>query len=81
MTRRFHRLALALLGLGAVVLLPANVDALNPVHECAYCHNLHGAPGGLVPRGATELESDELVETLCYGCHDGVAGGGGKSVV
>lgn len=76
MTRRFHRLALALLGLGAVVLLPANVDALNPVHECAYCHNLHGAPGGLVPRGATELESDELVETLCYGCHDGVAGGG-----
>lgn len=48
----------------AALLLAANVAlALNPNHQCTYCHNLHN---GLVPAAA-------VVETLCLTCH-GAAG-------
>ena len=36
--------------------------ALNPNHECAFCHTLHDAPG-------TKLTSDVDVEVLCLTCH------------
>jgi predicted CXXCH cytochrome family protein len=36
--------------------------ALNPAHDCSFCHNLHGA-------SAASLLNDAVVETLCLTCH------------
>jgi predicted CXXCH cytochrome family protein len=54
---------LILLALGLVLLLPRATDALNPNHDCAFCHSLHG--GGFIVTGDTNQEN------LCLGCHGG----------
>jgi predicted CXXCH cytochrome family protein len=36
--------------------------ALNPAHECAYCHDVHGAVG-------VALLAESEVEVLCLSCH------------
>lgn len=55
-------------GVGAA---PAQgVLALNPSHECSYCHATHDAQGG-------DLLIDTDVEVLCLTCH----GPGGSSVL
>ncbi len=48
----------------------ASAVMLNPNHECAYCHQLHGAPG-------QTLLVNTVVETLCLTCH----GAGGVSTL
>jgi predicted CXXCH cytochrome family protein len=36
--------------------------ALNPNHECSYCHGVHGASSG-------QLLNNSVVEALCLSCH------------
>ncbi len=40
----------------------ASAVMLNPNHQCAFCHQLHGAPGQTLLQNA-------VVETLCLTCH------------
>lgn len=42
--------------------LPGNPEALNPNHDCSFCHSVHGAP-------SSQLLREEIVETLCLTCH------------
>jgi len=53
----------ALILLAILVTSPRDAGALNPNHDCAFCHGIHG--GGLIVSG------DVNVENLCLGCHDG----------
>lgn len=48
--------------LGAMLLPVDEPEALNPNHECAYCHDVHGAAG-------VSLLDKSVVETLCLSCH------------
>ena len=40
----------------------ASVIAFNTNHDCAFCHNLHGAAGG-------QLLDNAVTESLCLSCH------------
>jgi predicted CXXCH cytochrome family protein len=51
-----------LLGSILVLLLPQSVQALNPNHQCSYCHLVHAAPGPSLNVGAD-------VDVLCLSCH------------
>ncbi len=55
-----------LLGVGAVTdslqSRTASSVALNPNHDCAYCHNLHGG-------SSMQLLANPVVEALCLTCH------------
>lgn len=62
MRRTFVTAAVILGALGAALLAPAALRALNPNHECAFCHGLHTAPG-------TRLTREADVEVLCLSCH------------
>lgn len=54
---------LVALSLSATVLLwPSSVTSLIASHQCAFCHNVHGATG-------SPLLSNAQVETLCLTCH------------
>lgn len=48
--------------LATVVAGPREAASLATVHECNYCHNIHGAPG-------FSLLSTAQVEVLCLTCH------------
>jgi len=60
------RLAILLFMVAASALLisltPGKPEALNPNHQCSYCHSVHGAPG-------PQLLNNTVVETLCLTCH------------
>jgi len=43
-------------------LAPPGAVALNPNHECLFCHSVHDADG-------SQLKNDEDVEVLCLTCH------------
>lgn len=51
-----------LLGAGIISFTPRTARALNPNHDCAFCHSLHNAPG-------SKLTNDLDVEVLCMSCH------------
>ncbi len=64
--------AVVVVALAAQLTWPiAPAAALNPSHQCPFCHDVHGATGF----GA--LLNDSVVETLCLTCH----GPGGVSVL
>lgn len=50
----------------AIYFSPPPVLALNPNHDCSFCHSLHNAPGQTLTNYASS-------ETLCLSCH-GAAG-------
>ncbi|MFQ6098515.1 MAG: cytochrome c3 family protein [Armatimonadota bacterium] len=54
--------AAAALALGSMSGGATSTVALNPNHECTYCHGLHGAPG-------SQLLNDTTFEALCLTCH------------
>lgn len=62
---------LAAASLAAVLFLPTGAESLNPNHECAFCHDVHGAAG------FGQLLKDDVVEALCLSCH----GPGGVSTL
>ncbi len=63
---KYLTLIVRILGAAALLLATNTALALNPNHQCTYCHNLHG--GQVVPSN---------VEALCLSCH----GPGGLSVL
>jgi len=62
MTRGRLRIAPFLLAAGCLLFSLRIVQALNPSHECSFCHDLHGASG-------TELQNETDTEVLCLTCH------------
>ncbi len=62
MKRRSFPLGFALVVIGVVLLLPQGAESLNPNHECAFCHDLHGATD-------LQLLQYTTVEALCLSCH------------
>ncbi len=71
MKARFLFLVVRVLAaVGGVSLWPRSVSALNPNHQCAFCHNVHGATGPALTR-------EPVTEALCLSCH----GPGGISVL
>jgi len=62
-----------------------DVSALSPVHECANCHQMHGAAGGPLlpeidaentcltchgPGGASSVVASNHMSYTCINCHD-----------
>ncbi len=45
-----------------MIFWPKATGALNPNHDCSFCHQLHDAPG-------QSLTDDVSVENLCLSCH------------
>jgi hypothetical protein len=63
MTGMFRSVVASLI-VSALLLFSGGALALMSKHECGFCHSLHGADTGLVPR------SDPVnLEVLCMGCH------------
>ena len=70
---RIQQAPVAGLFVAAIVLflgVPQEALALNPNHNCAFCHSLHGAQGGHLSKEATD-------ELTCLTCH----GAGGSSTL
>lgn len=66
----FLLLIVVAVGLGLLFLWPGYAKSFIASHECAYCHQLHGAPG-------FALLKETQIETLCLTCH----GPGGTSTL
>ncbi len=66
MTRRLFRV-LALAAALAWCWASAPAAALNPNHNCDYCHKLHGS-------GGQQLLTDPVIENVCQACHDPLVG-------
>ena len=63
MRLRVASIPTVLVGIAAwVVLSPEPAYALNPNHQCSFCHNLHDAPGGT-------LNTATSFELICLTCH------------
>ncbi|MFQ5791703.1 MAG: cytochrome c3 family protein, partial [Acidobacteriota bacterium] len=62
MKRALLWLSFTLAATGVLLLYPESTHALNPNHQCSFCHGLHSAPG-------TQLKKDADVEVLCLTCH------------
>lgn len=67
-------IAALILAAGALILVldngrAASAVALNPNHQCTYCHGLHSGKSG-------PLLNDTTVEATCLGCH----GPGGTAI-
>ncbi len=45
-----------------ILITPQEVQALNPSHNCAFCHSLHGSQGG-------HLSKEAIDELTCLTCH------------
>ena len=64
MTRLTRSVFSSLVATASLLLFFGTADALMGKHECGFCHSLHGADTGFVPR------SDQInMEVLCMGCH------------
>jgi predicted CXXCH cytochrome family protein len=62
MRRHLRSFGLALAAVVIVLIVPQRGGALNPVHECASCHDLHGGFPMPMLAGAS-------VEETCLSCH------------
>jgi len=64
MTQLTRSVFSGLVATASLLLFFGTADALMGKHECGFCHSLHGADTGFVPR------SDQInMEVLCMGCH------------
>ena len=63
-----RRLAFGLALFAALLIAAPGAYALNPNHECAFCHNVHNSPGQDLLQAATS-------EATCLSCHDPAAPG------
>lgn len=64
MSRLFRSVLASLAATAALLLFSGSAQAVMPKHQCAFCHSVHGADTGFVPR------SDQIsAEVLCMGCH------------
>lgn len=69
MTRRILAFGFMPLAFGVALAFSQNSVALNPNHECNFCHNVHGSAGG-------PLLVEAFNEAVCLSCH----GSAGPSV-
>ena len=65
--KRTFLVALLLAVVWGVGFTPSPASAQAPLHQCSYCHDLHGAPG-TIP--LTQFNADV---DLCLSCHDAAA--------
>ena len=86
MRRYLRSFGLALATVLLVLLVPQRGEALNPVHTCASCHNLHGGFGELIKNDTYFFDSNpsrpdpnnqrwvSAAEATCLTCHSIVQG-------
>ena len=48
---------------------PGEALALNPNHQCSYCHVSHGAPGFSLLNQANQANAILTAEVVCLSCH------------